>query len=587
MKAYRILIHDRNYTSWEFCYADTNLVVTEKEVPFLSKINPLDMKLFSRDIFTIREDDGKIEIVQPYTQLRDSIAGVLMLENNKTFGRTSNKKRLLYKCIPDDKRIPAFLIPYEIKLGFTKVNKNKFVTFKFDSWIDKHPHGILVETIGDVDNLNCFYEYQLYCRSLHISMTEFNNKTREKFKVKTTSEYFEQIFKNPDFSIEDRRNETVFTIDPQNSSDYDDGYSIRLLDDGNWRVSVYIANVFFWLETLGLWNSFSKRVSTIYLPDRRRPMLPSILSDTLCSLQCGEDRFALVMDIIVDNEGNILNEKEITYKNVRVKVKKNYVYEDPVMLAKDIHYINLLGITRKRDSEVETSHDVVAHWMILMNSLTGSKMIDEKFGIFRSATYLKKPENVYGLDVETTRAIQNWNNTTGQYVTYTDGVYLDHELLNLKSYIHITSPIRRLVDLLNQMMLFERFGLVKSFSKESSEFLNKWLKEIDYLNTSMRSIRKIQTDCALVDKCFNNPEIIEKVYHGTVFDKIVKSDTTINYMVYLPELKLLSRISSSHIHMENYTKGEFKIFLFEDEDKTKKKIRIQPVNETNMFPRMY
>jgi hypothetical protein len=103
----------------------------------------------------------------------------------------------------------------------------------------------------------------------------------------------------------------------------------------------------------------------------------------------------------------------------------------------------------------------------------------------------------------------------------------------------------------------------------------------------MRSIRKIQTDCALVDKCFNNPEIIEKVYHGTVFDKIVKSDTTINYMVYLPELKLLSRISSSHIHMENYTKGEFKIFLFEDEDKTKKKIRIQPVNETNMFPRMY
>jgi len=586
MKAYRILIHDRNYTSWEFCYADTNLPVTDNEVSALSTINPLSMKLFSRDIFTF-DEKGVFIMVQPYTQLRESIAGVLLLENNKTFGRTANKKRLLYKCIPDDKRIPAFLIPYDIKLGFTKVNKNKFVTFKYTNWDDKHPHGILLETIGDVDNLNSFYEYQLYCRSLHISMTEFNNKTREKFKVKTTAEYFEQIFKNPDFQIEDRRDEYVFTVDPQNSCDYDDGYSIRLLEDGTWRVSIYIANVFFWLETLGLWNSFSKRVSTIYLPDRRRPMLPSILSDTLCSLQCNEDRFALVMDIIIDNEGNILNGNDIKYKNVRLRVNKNYVYEDPVMIAKDTNYINLLELTKKMDNTVETSHDVVAFWMVLMNTYTGSIMIEEKFGIFRTATYLKKPDSVYGLDAETTRVVQNWNNTTGQYILYNKDVLLEHELLNLKSYIHITSPIRRLVDLLNQMMLFEKFGLVKAFSKESSEFLNKWLNEMEYLNASMRSIRKIQTDCALVDKCFNNPEIVEKVYHGTVFDKIVKSDTTINYMVYLPELKLLSRISSSHIHMDNFTKGEFKIFLFEDEDKTKKKIRIQPVNETNMFPRIY
>ena len=34
-----------------------------------------------------------------------------------------------------------------------------------------------------------------------------------------------------------------------------------------------------------LWRSFTKRVSTIYLPDKKRPMLPTILSDCLCSLQ--------------------------------------------------------------------------------------------------------------------------------------------------------------------------------------------------------------------------------------------------------------------------------------------------------------
>ena len=71
------------------------------------------------------------------------------------------KKRLLYKCIPDDKYLPAFLVPYDIKMGFQKKLINKYVVFKFQSWDDKHPHGSLIETLGDVNNLEVFYEYQL------------------------------------------------------------------------------------------------------------------------------------------------------------------------------------------------------------------------------------------------------------------------------------------------------------------------------------------------------------------------------------------------------------------------------------------
>ena len=29
-----------------------------------------------------------------------------------------NKKRLLYKCVPDDIHLPAFLVPYDVKIGF-------------------------------------------------------------------------------------------------------------------------------------------------------------------------------------------------------------------------------------------------------------------------------------------------------------------------------------------------------------------------------------------------------------------------------------------------------------------------------------
>jgi exoribonuclease R len=576
LQKYKILIDDSHYTKWEFFDANTNAEVC---IPELCKINPIERKLFTQDTFHFSTNvDGGFGIIKSAVRTRQYIPGVLMLENNKTYGRTSNKKRLLYRCIPDDKHLPVFLVPYEVKIGFSKLQKNKYVIFKYDNWNDKQPHGQLLQTLGDVDKLEVFYEYQLYCKSLHISLTNFTNKTREQLNKKTADEYIQQIFANPDFKIEDRRKEYIFTIDPKNSADYDDGYNIQSLENGRWKVSIYIANVYIWLETLALWESFSTRVATIYLPDHRRPMLPTILSDTLCSLQQNEVRLAMAMDIIIDGHGKICNDRDIQYKNVLIKVKKNYVYEDPIMLLNDKYYSQLFDISVKMDKSIKNSHDVVAHWMVFMNMHTGNKLIDAKMGVFRSVTYKDANLREVGgnnLDDDAVRVIQTWNNATGRYIVFDEGANFMHEIMNLKSYIHITSPIRRLVDLINQMLLMQNIGLISNMSIHASEFITNWLMQIDYLNISMRSIRKIQTDCVLLEHCFNNPHTMTKSYSGIVFDKIVRDDGTINYMVYLRELKMLSRIVSTQIDIDNYSQGLFKIFLFEDEDKTKKKIRLQ------------
>ena len=160
MNLYRVVIIDRNYSNHLFYRVEDKKEIDVNQFPELKCINPLDKKMFMDDIFTVQEDT--FNRVSSIVRTCKQIAGVLMLENNKTFGRTENKKRLLYKCIPDDRHLPAFLVPYDVKIGFSKVQKNKFVTFKFDCWNDKHPRGILTETIGDVDNLDCFFEYQLY-----------------------------------------------------------------------------------------------------------------------------------------------------------------------------------------------------------------------------------------------------------------------------------------------------------------------------------------------------------------------------------------------------------------------------------------
>jgi hypothetical protein len=90
----------------------------------------------------------------------------------------------------------------------------------------------------------------------------------------------------------------------------------------------------------------------------------------------------------------------------------------------------------------------------------------------------------------------------------------------------------------------------------------------------MRLIRKIQTECELLNRVYKQPELMETEHDGVVFDKIMKSDGSINYMIYLEKIKLLSRINT-HCNMPNYTTCKCKMYLFEDEDKVKKKIRVQ------------
>ena len=582
----RLLISDRTYSKWVFKDVASNNELNVLEHLILSTINPVEHKLFTKDILTITNNNQSFENAYSSIRAKEKVAGVLILENNKTYGRTA-KNRLLYKCVPDDVRLPIFLVPFDIKLGFSKVVKNKYVVIQYEDWTNKHPQGTIAETIGDVDCLESFYEYQLYCKSLHISLQKFNANTKESLQqidnpTKNTEKHgtiFDKIIQQYGDKIEDYTAKYVFSIDPHMSTDLDDAFSIEPGAKPNTSVvTVYIAQVYFWLETLALWTSFSKRVATIYLPDKRRPMLPTILSDELCSLKDRQRRFAFAFVVTVDNQtGTIVGEP--VYKNVLIQVAHNYAYEEPDLVLKDADYKSLLELSQKMDKKVEDSHDVVAHWMVLMNMHTGRFMANHGIGIFRTTTPLQSQNtspqpNIENLTDETRRVIQYWNNNIGKYVVFSPTETLEHSMVQ-GAYIHITSPIRRLVDLLNQMIVLNELKLV-TLSNEATCFLDACLNQIEYINTSMRSIRKIQTDCDLVARYFTDTTIATKTYKGIVFDKIAKHDGFVQYTVYLEEIKLLTRIIIQE-DLPNYMYYGFRIILFEDEYKTHKKIRLQKV----------
>jgi exoribonuclease R len=565
MTNYKVIVEDRNYIKWNFCNANT---FDKLE---LVNVEPLENKLFNNDIFQISKHN-EIKIIHSSIRVGGDIPGVLILKDNKTYGRKKNK--LLYKCVPDDMRIPAFLIPYEMKhIGFSKVFTNIYVTFSFDYWDEKHPHGLLKQVIGPVDILDNYYEYQLYCKSLNSSIQKFTKDTSKSLKLNSHDAFIDNIcLKYP--NLEDRTSWNVFTIDGPTTTDYDDAFSIKTLENGNQCISIYISNVTIWMDVLNLWSSFSQRISTIYLPDRKRPMLPTILSDCLCSLQSGNSRIAFLMDIIISKEYSII---DIKYTNAKIKVFKNFIYDEPDLLKNNSYQI-LFSLTKEISkkynyiSNIRNSNDVVAYLMILMNYHTSTKMLEYKNGIFRSSIIQTKMNLPSNLPEDVGNFVKLWNSSICQYVDGSN-IHIKHEILNIDSYIHITSPIRRLVDLLN-IIKFQQNTQMIELSEKANEFYEQWIKQLDYINITMRAIRKVQNDCSLLDICSNNPEIMDKMYDGYSFDKLERNDGLFQYIVYLPELKLVSRITS-RVSMNNFEKQKYKLFLFHNEDRFKKKIRLQ------------
>ena len=63
-----------------------------------------------------------------------------------------------------------------------------YVTFEFLEWKDKHPIGRLTNSLGSVDELSSFYEYQLYCKSLNASIQNFTRDAAKALKEKTENE---------------------------------------------------------------------------------------------------------------------------------------------------------------------------------------------------------------------------------------------------------------------------------------------------------------------------------------------------------------------------------------------------------------
>lgn len=124
----------------------------------------------------------------------------------------------------------------------------------------------------------------------------------------------------------DLRHLPFVTIDGSDAKDFDDAVCCELLDKGNMRLWVAIADVSHYvLNGSAIDLDAQVRGNSVYFPGRVVPMLPEVLSNGICSLNPEVDRLCMVAEMVVTPKGQIKSSK--FYRAV-IHSKNRLIYED-------------------------------------------------------------------------------------------------------------------------------------------------------------------------------------------------------------------------------------------------------------------
>lgn len=145
-----------------------------------------------------------------------------------------------------------------------------------------------------IDILSILFEHDLE--------TDFDEAVLEEAKL------IPEVVDSKDFEGRiDHRNQMAFTIDGEDAKDLDDAVYLERLNNG-YRLYVHIADVSHYVkEGTAIDHTAYARTSSIYMVDRVIPMLPTSISNGICSLHPNVDRLALTCKMDIDNEGEIYN----------------------------------------------------------------------------------------------------------------------------------------------------------------------------------------------------------------------------------------------------------------------------------------
>lgn len=276
-----------------------------------------------------RNHKAEAVIVKVLNRANETVIG--MFEKSKHFGFV----------VPDNPRITTdVFIPEGMDMGAVSGHK---VVVKLTSYGSgrKNPEGRVIQILGHindpgVDILSIIKAYGL--------PESYPEEVMDEVAEVPTALTGEMIETELEKGRVDLRDVPMVTIDGEDAKDLDDAVSVsKEIVDGHvmYHLGVHIADVTHYVkENTALDKEALKRGTSVYLVDRVIPMLPHRLSNGICSLNAGTDRFALSCLMDLDEKGNVVGHR-ICETIVRINRRMTYTAVNAILQAKSGAYDNM------------------------------------------------------------------------------------------------------------------------------------------------------------------------------------------------------------------------------------------------------
>ncbi len=343
-------------------------IESDEDEIYISKDNSLNALNGDRVLIEIVEEKNKLKkaegrIVKILKHEKNTVVGIF--QNNKNFGFV----------VPDDKNFGTDI--FISKKNFGKARNNHKVLVQITKYPQKgkKAEGKIIEVLGNVneagvDMLSLIKENNLPARFPEQVVQE---------AIKCGNKIDETDIKNR----VDLRGQNIFTIDGEDAKDLDDAVRVIKLENGNYKLDVHIADVSHYVKPNSLLDQEALiRGTSIYMLARVIPMLPRELSNGICSLNAGEDRFTLSCSMEINEKGDVISTE---------------IYKAVINVTERMSYTDVQKILDNSDEEVVNKYKKYIKDFKLMEELA---LILKNKRLDKGYLNLEIPESKIELDID-------------------------------------------------------------------------------------------------------------------------------------------------------------------------------------------
>lgn len=320
-------------------------------------------------------DKVLIEIIEEKNKIKSAEGKIkkIIKHEKETIVGTFQKSKNFGFVVPDDRSFGTDI--FISKKNMEKLKDNQKVVTKITKYPQngRNAEGEIIEILGAVDEagvdmLSIIKQYGL--------PSEFPKEVIEEAK-----KYGDKINNEEIKNRVDLRNEAIFTIDGEDAKDLDDAVKVSKLENNNYKLDVHIADVSNYVKEGSLLDKEAViRGTSIYMLNKVIPMLPKELSNGICSLNAGEDRFTLSCSMEINNKGEIISSE---------------VYKGIIRVTERMNYHDVQKILDKSDKEILKRYEKYVEEFELMDEL--AKILKQR-RIEQGYLNLDIPESKIDLD---------------------------------------------------------------------------------------------------------------------------------------------------------------------------------------------